>query len=79
MYTKLEQEILDEIIQDHQDGNSYLFAIDIIDRLGDTKIYRGALASLVKKGVIDVDVDEGGLLSVYDEEIRKACDLETVA
>ena len=75
MYTDLEQDILNEIIQEHQDGNSYLFAIDIIDRLGNTKVYRGALASLVKKGVIDVNVEEGGLLSVFDDNIRIQCGL----
>ena len=74
-YTDLEQDIIDEIIQHYEDGIEAVYAIDVIDNCGDTKIYRGALASLVKKSAIDVNTSENGLISVFDNEIRRRCGL----
>lgn len=68
-YTELEKDILDEIVEWYNHEGE-CFASDILERLGDSKRFRGALASLVKKGAIYVDSEEGGLLSLFDDDYR---------
>jgi len=75
-YTNLEQQVIDCIIELHDEGD-YHFADRVLEELGNEKSVRGALGSLVKKGIIGIDRGEDhGLLSVYDDDIRAKCRLE---
>tara|TARA_R110002096_G_scaffold256324_1_gene449580 strand:- start:307 stop:570 length:264 start_codon:yes stop_codon:yes gene_type:complete len=79
-YTELEQKVIDCIIDLHNEGD-YHFADEILDWLGNEKSIRGALGSLVKKGIIDInrDDEDSGLLSVFDSSIRAQCGLAQFA
>lgn len=61
-YTELEQQIIDNIKK--VDTPNYFFVSDILT--SNTKQMRGAIASLVKKGVLDINTQDGGLVSVLD-------------
>jgi hypothetical protein len=45
-------------------GNELIYIGDLEDA-GDTKRIRGAMASLVKKGAIDVNHRDGGLITLF--------------
>ncbi len=63
-FTELEQQVIDACKQMYNDGNELIYIGDIG---GNTKQLRGAIASLVKKGVIDVNTEDGGLITLFSE------------
>ncbi len=63
-FTELEQQVIDACKQMYKDGNELIYIGDIG---GNTKQLRGAMASLVKKGVIDVNVEDGGIITLFRE------------
>ena len=58
-YTELELKVFENIRRQLSDGNEMLTHLDLIDYDDDPKQMRGAIASLVKKGAIDIEEDEG--------------------
>ena len=75
-YTELELKVFENVRRQLRDGNEMLTHLDLIDFDDDPKQMRGAIASLVKKGAIDVDYDYGSNINgrmhypvtVWDEE-----------
>jgi len=66
--TALELEVINCI--KHVDNPSYFFLSEILSYdKGKNKILRGAISSLVKKGVLDINKEEGGLVSVYADHL----------
>lgn len=62
-YTELELKVFENIRRQLHDGNEMLTHLDLIDFDDDPKKMRGAIASLVKKGAIDIDEDEGSKIN----------------
>lgn len=58
-YTELELKVFENVRRHLRDGNEMLTHLDLIDFDDDPKAMRGAIASLVKKGAIDIDYDYG--------------------
>ena len=58
-YTELELKVFENVRRQLRDGNEMLTHLDLIDFDDDPKAMRGAIASLVKKGAIDIDYDYG--------------------
>ena len=75
-YTELELKVFENVRRQLRDGNEMLTHLDLIDFDDDPKQMRGAIASLVKKGAIDVDYDYGSNINgrmhypvtVWDED-----------
>lgn len=75
-YTELELRVFTNIRSLMSDGNYYVSHLDLIADGDDPKQMRGAIASLIKKGAIDVDYDYGSNINgtmhypvtVWDEE-----------
>ena len=67
-FTELEQQVINACKQMINDGNDLIYVGDI-DNLSNasTKQLRGAMASLVKKGVIDVNNEDGGIITLFSE------------
>lgn len=63
--TDLEKQIITSIRQMIKDGNELVYIGDLGEN---TKQLRGAMASLVKKGLIDVNNEDGGLISLFESE-----------
>ncbi len=64
--TENEQKIVSWINQEIEDGNTLIYACDAEYGSGlDNKIARGVISSLVKKGLIDVNKQDGGLISRF--------------
>ena len=64
--TDLEVKIVEWIKAQLADGIDQIFGEDIEYGTGiDNKVARGALSSLVKKGAIDVNTEDGGLISLF--------------
>ena len=62
-YTELELKVFENVRRQLRDGNEMLTHLDLIDFDDDPKAMRGAIASLVKKGAIDIDYDYGSNLN----------------
>ena len=75
-YTELELKVFENVRRQLRDGNEMLTHLDLIDFDDDPKAMRGAIASLVKKGAIDIDYDYGSNINgtmhypvtIWDEE-----------
>lgn len=75
-YTELEMKVFENIRSLMSDGNYFVSHLDLINPDDDPKQMRGAIASLIKKGAIDVDYDYGSNINgtmhypvtVWDEE-----------
>ena len=65
-FTPLEQKVIDACRQMYNDGNELIFIGDL-ESAGSSKQVRGAIASLVKKGVLDVNNEDGGLITLFTE------------
>jgi hypothetical protein len=66
--TTLELEIINAI--KHVDNPSYFFLSEILSADKEkNKILRGAVSSLVKKGVLDINTEDGGLVSVFADHL----------
>ena len=67
-FTELEQQVINACKQMIKDGNELIYIGDI-DNFCDasTKQLRGAMSSLVKKGVIDVNNEDGGIITLFSE------------
>jgi hypothetical protein len=65
LYTELEMQIIDIIKDMLNSGIDQIFIGDIECAGIDSKKARGALGSLVKKGKIDVNKRDGGLISLF--------------
>jgi len=63
-YTEKELAVMEEI-KELFEYSDYNFASEL--STFDTKILRGVLSSLVKKGAIDINVEDGGLLTIFDD------------
>lgn len=62
--TTLEQTIINKI--KNVDNPSYFFLSEILSgSKEENKVLRGAVSSLVKKGILDINTEDGGLVSVF--------------
>lgn len=66
-YTAKEIEVMNDI-ENLFEESEYCMAGELMTF--DTKILRGVLSSLVKKGAIDINTEDGGLLSLFDDNFR---------
>ena len=65
-FTPLEQKVIDACRQMYNDGNELIYIGDL-EVAGNSKQVRGAMASLVKKGVMDVNNEDGGLITLFEK------------
>ena len=70
--TQLELQIIERI--KNVDNPQYFFMSEILTGSKEqNKVLRGAISSLVKKMVLDVNNDDGGLVSVYAKNLFPDC------
>ncbi len=72
--TDLEQQVINAIR--NQDNPEYFFASEILEKTGNSKAIRGAMASLVKKGIIDINNDFDGFVSILDDGLRNELNIQ---
>jgi hypothetical protein len=70
-YTEKEKQVLQACLEIQKDGIFCIYTGDIEQySCIDSKILRGVLSSLVKKNALDVNTEDGGLISIFDDNYR---------
>lgn len=69
-YTNLELTVLN-VLKEGSDCTSEIYMSNLLEeRCMDAKKLRGVVASLIKKGAIDVDHDYDGYINIIDENFQ---------